>query len=228
MKKKILQIDNARACRFCGFLQSPESHPSVNHPWLSDEHYSAIASVGALVPGWSLICPHSHDINLARHYREPDFWGVVHDVNDRLERKYGTPIQFFEHGPSTFGSLTGCGTDHAHLHAVPLDFSIAAAATSDGDSKLSWFDCEAREISEISEGREYLFAITSVDGIHSKGKAALLNSSISQYFRKVIAHKLHMGDQFDYKHFPMMDIARQTVEDLQNSYPDDLPVASHG
>lgn len=205
------------SCRFCTFLGDADNQHPANRPWHSHDGYAALASFGALVPGWSLICPRSHAINLAQHYLRTDFWEFAHDIAQRLSLRYQKPIQFFEHGPQMRGSRTGCGTDHAHLHAVPLDFSVGQEASAWGE--LTWVKCKAVEICDITKGREYLFAVTKFNGTESEGQIAILDAEISQFFRMVIARKLQIEDRYDYKQFPMLDVVEATVEDMRANAP---------
>jgi len=200
------------ACRFCGYFSHPERVlDEVDRPWLMEGDYSAIVSVGALVDGWSLICPNDHEINLLSSFRDERFWDFVDSVKARLVASYNRNVVFFEHGPSGPGSLTGCGTDHAHLHAVPLDFKMAEVV-DEYDSRLKWIDCESSEISRIAEGREYLFYVTHLRRDGANGRLALLENGESQFFRRAIAKKLGNEAEADYKHFPQASISKRSAQ----------------
>jgi diadenosine tetraphosphate (Ap4A) HIT family hydrolase len=184
----------------------------VDQPWLRDENYCAIASKGALVPGWSLVCPVDHSVNLSTFYGRSDFWQFANLAADTIRARYGD-VRIFEHGAGHPGSLTGCGTDHAHLHIVPLEFSLLIEAVRQ-DSKLKWSFCDAKGIEKYASGREYLYVSDRYEGEKTTGLVCLLDSPISQFFRRVIAARLGLREFFDYRRHPMLDIAEQTATQL--------------
>src|SRR3546814_15057433 len=99
----------------------------VDRPWLLDENYAAFVSVGALVPGWSLVAPTQHGFNLSTYYSKNSFWQCVDHAVDVVERPYGRAV-IFEHGTVDAESITSCGTPHAHLPIVQRYFGVSAHA----------------------------------------------------------------------------------------------------
>ncbi len=199
------------SCRFCGHY-ADNDFESIDAPWLRDADYFAIVSKGSLVPGWSLICPNTHHVNLMRHYSLSSFWTFASRAAAIIERQYGA-VRVFEHGPSREGSLTGCGADHAHLHLVPLQFEISAAAKRE-DTSLAWKKCKAVDIQQIANGREYLFVSDHFAGEETSGIVCILNSPQSQFFRRVIAAALGVAHLYDYKRYPMLDTGLASREAL--------------
>jgi len=106
-------------CRFCSLLNGADD--KFDSTWLSDETYRAMVSVGSMVPGWSMVCPIDHHVNLSEFYRKQDFWDFASNAAAVIARRYGM-CTMFEHGACNETSLTGCGVGHAHGHLVPLDF----------------------------------------------------------------------------------------------------------
>lgn len=200
-------------CRFCSYFNSNSADP-IDTPWLRDNDYCAMVSKGALVPGWTLICPVQHGYSLANHYQIPEFWNFSSKAEAIIRARYGN-VQMFEHGAGHAGSLTGCGTDHAHLHLVPLAFSLSTEALR-FDAALKWSLCKVSDIGERVEGREYLFVSDRFEGDRTKGLLCLLETPISQFFRRVVALRLGLREFYDYRRHPMLDIALSSATSLRS------------
>jgi ATP adenylyltransferase len=207
-----MRLTNPSGCRFCDHFDHG-SVELVDLPWIQDDDYCAIVSKGALVPGWSLICPLRHDFSLANDYLTEKFWDFARKVEALLRARYGE-VRVFEHGAGYAGSPTGCGTDHAHLHLVPLPFSIATEALR-YDSALTWLPCRAADVLERILGREYLFVSDRFDGDQTSGLLCVLEAPVSQYFRRVVASRLGLKAFYDYRQHPMLEIANRTASDLR-------------
>ena len=209
-------LTNAAAvsCRFCAIASGAALDPRVDEPWLEDEQHVAIASVGALVPGWSLVVPKSHGYNLASHYKSAEFHRFVQLAVSRIEERYG-PVVVFEHGSVEPDSATSCGTAHAHLHLVPVALDLAAAALK-GDSTLPWRSALITEVSDAVGDDEYLFVANRYDGEATAGTLTTLAIGRSQFFRRLIASHLGCPDKFDYKQFPNISVAMGTASALSD------------
>lgn len=191
-------------CRFCAIFQKEADLPGVYTPWLANGDYAALVSVGALVPGWTLLCPVAHHTNMQASYAAPNFWEFASLVESVVSNRYGQ-VSVFEHGPNVPESLTGCGTGHAHMHLVPVDFSLTVESIR-FDRTKSWTSCFASEIAARVDGREYLFVADKFEGTSTRGMLCVLEESTSQFFRKVIAQRLGMAEFSDYRRYPMLDI----------------------
>jgi diadenosine tetraphosphate (Ap4A) HIT family hydrolase len=202
-----------KSCRICAAASGAAASSEYDTPWLQGADYLAFASIGALVPGWSLVFPKDHHLNLAGDFAGDAFWSFVRDVHEVVETQFGHAV-VFEHGAQHENSATGCGTDHAHLHVVPLRFSLANAAKEFDDS-ISWRSCKASEVNNVAQGREYLFVSDIFDGADTEGHIAILESGRSQFFRKVIASKLGCPLEFDYKSHRFEAIANATARTLR-------------
>ena len=200
-------------CRFCGHFVGESSDP-IDSPWLRDSDYCAMISKGALVPGWSLICPLRHGFSLASHYQQCEFWSFAAEAEALIRARYGD-VRVFEHGAGYSGSLTGCGTDHAHLHMVPLAFSLTTEALR-YDATLKWKSCRASEIAAQAAGHEYLFVSDRFEGANTAGLLCLLEAPISQFFRRVVALRLGLRQFYDYRLHPMLEIAHRSTCDLHS------------
>lgn len=206
---------SVKACRFCDYFARPSiEHGGIDLPWLKNDQYAALASIGGFVPGWSLICPVEHKLNASDHYRKQEFWEFAQDAASIIAKRFGT-VRFFEHGACSYDSLTSCGTAHAHLHVVPLKFSLLKAISESASAqKLIWQDCYAKDIAQLSQGREYLFATDRIDADLTHGKIALVDIGVSQFFRKLIAEHLGTPGVYDYKLNPSRELSDRTARDL--------------
>jgi len=200
-------------CRFCNIIDGNYYYEDIDSPFACNSKYLAIASIGAMVEGWSLIVPKEHQLSMRSLYADEDFSDFTKNIVSRLIKRYG-PIISFEHGSNIEGSITACGTDHAHLHLVPFRGSLLLDMQKDG---LKWIECRTSDIPDIVENNEYLFyseinPITLWD--NPIGYVHVLDSPISQFFRKLIAERLGYGGLSDYRTYPNLHIARQTYRNL--------------
>jgi hypothetical protein len=216
MKQNVSVVSSHSFCRFCGYFSVKKSRINIDVPLTSNEHYSALVSIGALVHGWSLVCPIEHEINLSNHYKNAEFWSFLKVVVDTIKFRYGD-VRLFEHGAYTQDSVTGCGTWHAHLHVVPLNFSLIQEAMK-FDTDRKWYSCAASDISNFSNGQEYLFVADEFNKDRTIGLISLLDEGVSQFFRKVIANRLGLNEFYDYRLFPMLDIAEQSASQLRTDF----------
>ena len=212
MNETAKNVQTRSPCRFCDIFSDGTATQEIDHPWLADSKYVAIVSVGALVPGWSLISPIAHATNMSPSFNDLEFWSFASKAENILRNRYGK-VCIFEHGAQFSGSQTGCGTDHAHLHMVPLDFSLSQEAIRFGPA-LVWKTCSISEIAFHASGREYLFVADNFRGQETIGLLCILETPVSQYFRKVIATRNGMSDFYNYRHFPMLEIAASSAAQL--------------
>jgi ATP adenylyltransferase len=182
-------------CRFCGIVAGERGYGRSDAPFYENADFFAIASIGALVEGWSLVVPKPHAVSLRDFYGTDEFKSFSTKVVERVRSVYGNAV-VFEHGSNHEGSLTSCGTDHAHLHVVPLTFSLRQDLLESG---LSWQEVKSSEISATAGGQEYLFYCDNLDNADPVGLLHVLRQPISQFFRKMIAAKLGKLDVADYK-----------------------------
>jgi len=196
-------------------MQNKSGPLEIDSPWASNENFSAFVSLGALTQGWTLVLPHHHTLNMANEYAHPDFGNFVTQVAAVVEKQYG-PIAVFEHGTQAATSITGCGTGHAHLHIVPLNFSLCEAVIQ-YDPDFPWIRCKVCDIERAVAGQEYLFAADRFNGEFTEGLLCILKEPTSQFFRRVIATRLGLPELYDYKRFQMLDIATASYRTLKGS-----------
>ena len=203
-------------CRFCDIIGGQYRYTGIDEPIASNDEFVAVASIGALVEGWTLIIPKTHQLSMINVYRSSIFADFVGSVLSPLNQQYG-PLIAFEHGANKDGSMTGCGTDHAHLHLVPLGESLLTGLQSSG---LQWVQCHASEIASRSEEDEYLF-YTELNNNEvwqdPVGYLHVLEDPSSQFFRRLIANRRGGVEVTDYRRFPYLDTAMQTRSVLAGS-----------
>lgn len=209
-------MEHLSVCRFCDIVDEKYQYKGIDQPFLSNDMFIAVASIGALIEGWSLIIPKEHQMSMRNVYKKAEFQEFVESVIPLLANHYG-PLIAFEHGSNKEGSITACGTDHAHLHLVPFRESLLPELQS---SNLQWIQCRTSEIPDIVGNREYLF----YNELQSEkvwqdpvGYLHVLERPISQFFRNLIADQLGYAEVSDYRRFPYLETARQTRRMLDSS-----------
>src|SRR5437588_7020865 len=146
------------ACHFCQIAERSDHLRSYDRPFSRSLDYFAIASIGALVHGWTLVCPTRHVVNLQEHYARAAFRSFLNDVARTVAAHYGDCV-FFEHGANWEESVTGCGVNHAHFHIVP-SVSLSRLLMS---ADTGWQTIQFSRIRAFVGQKEYLFYADSVD-----------------------------------------------------------------
>jgi len=200
-------------CRFCEIHKSTGDLQQQDRPFLRTNDNFAIPTIGGLVEGWSLLCPGDHIFSLREKYGQPSFSDFVRNVVTRVTTRYVRPV-IFEHGSSHAGSLTSCGTDHAHLHIVPLGFSLHGALR---DSGRSWTLVRSSDISSLVKSAEYLFYSEDVLSEDPEGLIHVLEQPTSQFFRRLIATILGREAESDYRQHPLIAHAVKTQQFLADT-----------
>jgi ATP adenylyltransferase len=196
-------------CRFCDIIDGRYHYEGIDEPFASNDNFIAIASIGALIEGWSLIIPKKHQLSMKNVYNNSNINDLINSILPNMMQKDGSLIAF-EHGANKEGSITACGTDHAHLHIVPFVTSLIPDLDSSG---LQWIHCHTSEIALKSKNREYLFYTelrATATWQDPAGYLHVLDYPISQFFRQIIATHLGRIEMSDYKRFPHLDIAVNT------------------
>ncbi len=209
-----LQVDVARGqiaahgCGFCAHLRDASDQGDDWRVLFEDDVFVAVPSLGALIPGWLLVVPRDHAVNLSA--LGPDgverMWAFVASFRERWENEFGAVVAF-EHGPARAGRPAGCGVDHAHLHLVPCgEIDLADAARR--MLPMVWSD--VGDLSELAsatdECSDYLYMKTA-----SEQLACTAPLVPSQALRKVIATEIGVPAAFNWREFPNLDIVRATI-----------------
>lgn len=207
-------LQTKSACRFCriGSRRGAVSHDQIMH---ESDDYFAIASIGGFVEGWTLICPKSHILNLSSEYKKPEFMTFAYEVDELVSRTYGQTA-VFEHGVRSQGSLTGCGTDHAHLHIVPMSHDFVSDVFS-YDPKRSWEKTSVSEIERHVAEIEYLLMANSLLDLTENALLSQVEMPTSQFFRRALASQLNLNALSNYRDYPLEENAILTFEKISNS-----------
>ena len=119
-------------CRFCSILAGAKKYDIVDTPILENNNYYLLSSIGAMVEGWSLVIPKEHSFSMRDYYSTDEFFEFTNKCIELIKSVYKTDeIMIFEHGANKEGSLTACGTEHSHLHLVPLKKSLLNIITKE-------------------------------------------------------------------------------------------------
>lgn len=205
-----------RACRFCGISVRKYSE-AYDQPVSESENFFAMASIGGFVPGWTLVCPKKHHLNLAGLYETAEFMDFSAKVADTVARAYSEEVVVFEHGCQHPGSLTGCGADHAHLHLVPFSGSLEAAVRQ-YDFSDEWIETGAGHVDRLLRGKEYLLMSQSVQHLKTGSLVRVLETPRSQYFRSALGNALGLRHVADYHGYPLIELAARTATRLRAEF----------
>lgn len=199
-------------CRICRLVESRKPIADVDEILVENENYFAISSIGGFIPGWTLIFPKAHILNLANEYSNSDFLSFVTHVKNIVSDEYGRCV-VFEHGSNSHISATSCGVHHAHMHIVPFSENIELLALQESEDLL-WKSLHLKDVTSFSNGDEYLFCSNSFDGMATKGVISKLNSPKSQFFRKVLARATGFLNMYDYKYYKFNEVSEDTTRKL--------------
>ena len=176
------------------------------------ESFAVIPSLGSLVPGWLLVVPKRRVLNCGRlaDRERSELKELTGRLTEALRRFPGR-VFAFEHGSTDFGSLTGCGVDQAHMHLVPLEFDLLAAASH--AVGVTWDTHSCDDIVDLIHRRdaEYVAIHDRERGCSLVGKPI---TQVSQWVRKIIAAKLERSHEWDYRQAAQRDVIGMTIEAL--------------
>jgi diadenosine tetraphosphate (Ap4A) HIT family hydrolase len=204
--------------RFAALLNG-SGQTVYDRPLLENKDWIVAPTLGAIIPGWLLIIPRQEATNFREWTmkRERAPLEAVRDVAAHLGVSMNEII-WFEHGPTTKGTLVGCGVDYAHLHILIrpkfsfADFTAKACITAD----LRWSDAKASSAYTQVGDRSYYIA--------GSGDAAIIATDVetagSQFFRRVVASLIEDDNAWDYRRYPHSKNIEGTIEMF--SYLEDL------
>jgi ATP adenylyltransferase len=202
-------------CTMCAnAVARPDAAP-WDTPIAVSRHFIAIPSLGALVPGWLLILPRRHFLNLARLPAglQSELEKFTNEVIGCVADVYGQVIQF-EHGPSAPNSAVGCSVDHAHLHVVPSTVDLRPIVSEILGEQLRWAPLKGGLFDKELRGTDSPYLFFSKDGDSWMAEHPTLGS---QLFRRALASALNMDSEFNWRLNPQLQIVAQTIQDLSPS-----------
>ena len=203
-----LQVDQT-SCGFCE-ITNGRSDNAADQVLAQSESFVVVASTGALLPGWLLVVPREHTLNLAKLYLDPELATLRVAVAEAIAQAYPhAEVRMFEHGSAAPMSLVGCGVDHAHLHMVPVADSLAS------HFKGQWERLRLSELPSYVRGAEYLLYSDAPLDSDPECLLTLPHEPQSQFFRRLVATAVGRPADFDYRVHPYLD----NVERTQASRP---------
>ena len=198
-------------CNLCSELESRAS--AWNQPLFESSNFVALPSLGALVEGWLLLVPKRHFISFGAipSSMHPEIREFKRYLCTLLSQHYGT-IAAFEHGPSMASRTVGCGVDHAHLHLVPIQFDLAAEVLPFLPDSITWRGAEIEGCQNAhTRGEDYLYLEQPV----GSGRITTHDEFGSQLFRKAIATRLGMHDQYNWHEHQQLATVVATIESVR-------------
>jgi len=203
-----------RDCPYCSGLlahRKSDSRPVWDTVLLSSDRFVVTPTLGSLVQGWLLVVTTQHVPCMAALDDEAlsELDAVLAQLSLRATSAYGVAPTLFEHGPSGPGHPLGCTVDHAHLHMVPLPFSLSRAA--ERYPALRFRGEPAHGLAALQalhrRGQGYLY-------VREPAAPGLVMSPVPgprQYFRRVIAAELGVSGEYDWRCHPHIANAAATV-----------------
>ena len=203
-------------CRFCAIAAGGGTRWPDTVLFASPS-YAVVASIGALVPGWVMLVPRKHTLNLVDAFSDSEFLELRLRISARLARAYpSATIRFFEHGARIGNSAAGCGVDHAHLHLVPLEESLVPWCRND-PYPLEWRNLSLSNVSEAVAGHEYLLYSDYAQDVNPKCWMSLPADPVSQFFRRIVAVAKDTPHQYDYRAYPFLTNVAATQATLSDA-----------
>lgn len=199
-------------CRFCEAKIAEIKQFQADEILYESDKYYAVSSIGGFIPGWTLVFPKAHNLNMSALYGNHDLHLFITDVYKAVTELYGASV-IFEHGSNNEMSQTACGVAHAHIHIVPFNQNIELLAR-DASPDLVWQKTDLKAIDKISKENEYLFCANKYTGFDTNGYLATLDIPQSQFFRKILAKAVGLIDLYDYKKYRFEDISTDTAKKL--------------
>lgn len=199
-------------CPYCDTFLAGKVRAAYDRAVAESNNFVAVPTMGALVEGWLLIVPKRHILSLAQltPCEKAELTAFVNNVSAGIKRAWNIAPTMFEHGPAEEGDALGCGVDHAHLHIVPLSFSLGdAIAKFEGACSADWPILRSQYALPIPNNQRAGYLAYQEPG--SRPHIASPAWSVSQFFRRVIASYLGWGECYDYRANPLEECAERTI-----------------
>lgn len=181
------------ACEFCDEFSDGRNNTFIlrygpellDRVILATERFCVIPSLGQITQGHLLVVPTGHFCSLCdlpiEHIEELENLCLV--VRSTLRKTFGACV-FFEHGIRGEGG-GGCGIDHAHMHAVPVE----------AGGVLDILSCEfsGSVVGSLAEVKGTLARTSSYllfEDANSTRHVFPVESLPSQYMRKLVAESI--------------------------------------
>lgn len=203
-------------CRLCSEFRgsSTLARQEWNTPLFESPNFVALPSLGALVEGWLLLIPKQHFIAMGAlpESLRSEMTAMKHLLCSALQDCYGTGCAF-EHGPGASLRDVGCGVDHAHLHLVPAAFDLYSEVTNFVPADTSW-RCGGLDgcRDAYQKGEDYLYLEQPL----GSGRIATRDRLGSQVFRRAIATRIGLPDQFNWREHAQLPNVTATAQRIRD------------
>ena len=176
-------------------------------------NFAVIPSIGALVPGHSLVVPLSHESNVVVSASAMGLTKELFETVDRhlvtLGQSFGKTFLIFEHGSTSFGHSL-CSTEHGHLHILPLDQNAIDAVFQKLRKVADLIPfCELEQRAIASQDFIY---VGGVDERWSYTPAFFMPAKgiPSQYMRRIVAEVIGI-ESWNWKTEPSQNFVKLTI-----------------
>lgn len=199
---------NNYSCPFCTREQNLTLFETPN--------FYVTPSLGQIVEGYLLICTKEHLLSMASMglQRLLELESLKSKVRDVLSKHYKNPI-FFEHGEIEEDyRRAGCCVEHAHVHAVPIEFDIFPDITK--DFNLERLESVSRlRLQFFKFKRPYLYYENQLQ----EGYIVDLKERVPpQYFRKIIASRVGVPEKWDWREYIGEKEIANTIRKLKEGF----------
>lgn len=205
-------LNNSSRTRFSWAHDSSaeRSRAYFDQPINETPNFVVVPSLGSIVVGWILVVPKCPLVTFQclPTGLKNECRALVNEMRTTLATKFGSAA-VFEHGGGR-GSLTACGVDHAHLHLAPLNFDLVAACEE--EHSVEWQRSSGFSLpfdADRSSG-EYLYAATKDATLVGQVRVP-----VSQWFRRLIASRSGLADQWNYREHAFHSNIRSTIQAFQ-------------
>lgn len=209
----------SKKCRFCDILEGKRNIGMIDNPVLINSQFYTLVSIGGFIEGWSLVIPKEHTYSMRKFYTNTLFINIANEMLKKIRKIYKKKCIIFEHGANHEGSITACGTNHAHLHILPYEKSLLDQMFG---NCIQWVKCGIKDIADIVQDKEYWFYAEDVVNIEeAKGYIHIIEKTESQYFRRFLAEKEGYLQEYDYKSNLFLDKGEATYASLVTGYDEE-------
>jgi len=191
-------------CFICGGLVGTGDIRWTDRPLFLDPRQGGVLpGIGALAPGYVLICPMDHAPNFRVAMQRPGMAAFVDDMCRFLAERIG-PFTFFEHGGSEPGEgVTSSCVYHAHIHVMPGHLPLAVPGPSVRHANLA--DFLGPTNSAPVDAPYLMFG-------YSEGHCEVSpDIGVPQFFRKQLAAMYGDSDAWDYAAAPALEQVKETI-----------------
>jgi hypothetical protein len=197
-------LDTRSGCFICNGLAGTDDIPWTDRPLFLDPHQGGVLpGVGAIAPGYVLICPMDHVPNFRVAMQRPGMAAFLDDICQLLVQSLG-PFTFFEHGGSEHDeTVSSSCVYHAHIHIVPGHLPLTAPNPSVRHASLADF------LGRANSAPVYVAYLMCG---YSDGPCDVSpDIGVPQYFRKQLAALYGDPDLWDYAAAPGFEQVKQTI-----------------